>query len=86
MNLGIVYDSQNNMINHRSLVKVVLNPLLRVFGCQIATMCEREEDGKLTLGHPTFTRCDVVPLWKGLRQMKYELRPGDYIVRRRLFL
>jgi len=32
LKLGIIYDKDNNMIiNHRSLLKVICNPILRLF-------------------------------------------------------
>lgn len=36
-NLGLIYDSTNQLINHRSILKIVLNPILRSIGWQIAT-------------------------------------------------
>ena len=37
--LGIVY-KDNKIINHRSLLKVLLNPFLRYIGLYIGTRCE----------------------------------------------
>lgn len=35
--LGLVYDLNNNLQNHRSLLKILLNPWLRTIGWHIAT-------------------------------------------------
>ena len=43
MKLGILY-KDNKAVNHRSLVKVLLNPILRKFGIQIATNYNEETD------------------------------------------
>lgn len=43
LNLGIVKNSSNRIINHRSLIKVLLNPFLRIIGIQIASICENNE-------------------------------------------
>lgn len=51
MNLGIIH-KENRIIGHRSLLKVLVNPFLRVFGFQIATNIKNG-----TLGSPCITRC-----------------------------
>lgn len=38
LNLGIVVDAAGNIVSHRSLLKVVINPLIRIIGWQIATV------------------------------------------------
>lgn len=38
--LGFVLDKENNPINHRSILKIILNPLLSLFGIAIATLAE----------------------------------------------
>jgi hypothetical protein len=38
MNLGILY-KDGKIVNHRSLVKVLLNPILRYFGYYIGSIC-----------------------------------------------
>lgn len=38
LNLGIIKDSDGNIINHRSLVKVLFNPIFRRFGFYIGTL------------------------------------------------
>lgn len=47
--LGIIYDANGNAINHRSVVKVLFNPFLRVFGITIATIFDVDECGKLMI-------------------------------------
>ncbi len=37
LNLGLIYNEDGNLINHRSLLKIILNPFLRFFGLQIIT-------------------------------------------------
>lgn len=87
MNLGIVYDSAGEMINHRSLLKVLLNPILRAFGFQIATECEMDYNTKkYVLGHPVFTRCPKIPFIQGIRMASYKLKDGDFVVRRRILI
>lgn len=36
-NLGIIINKDGKIINHRSIIKVFLNPFLRIFGYNIAT-------------------------------------------------
>jgi hypothetical protein len=38
MNLGILYKN-GKIINHRSLLKVLINPILRRYGYYIGTIC-----------------------------------------------
>ena len=52
--LGIV-KKDGKIINHRSLLKIILNPLLRIFGFQIATKFVDEK-----LGKPIITTCPRV--------------------------
>jgi len=46
--LGIIY-KDGKIINHRSLLKIVFNPLLRLFGWQIATRFDNEQLGGVVL-------------------------------------
>lgn len=41
MNLGIIYEN-NKMINHRSFIKVIFNPILRYFGYCIGTKLDEK--------------------------------------------
>jgi len=44
MNLGVVYNKDGKIVNHRSLIKVIFNPFLRLFGIQIATQYDKERN------------------------------------------
>ena len=37
LNLGIIKDINDNIVNHRTLLKIIFNPFLRMFGYQIAS-------------------------------------------------
>lgn len=42
MKLGILY-KDGKIVNHRSLLKVLINPILRRFGYYIGTICENNK-------------------------------------------
>lgn len=42
LKLGILY-KDGRIVNHRSLLKVFINPILRYFGCCIASICDKEK-------------------------------------------
>jgi len=42
LNLGIIY-KDDKIVNHRSLLKVSLNPIFRYFGFCIGTICTDNE-------------------------------------------
>jgi len=42
MKLGILY-KDNKIVNHRSLLKVLINPILRKFGYFIGSVCENNK-------------------------------------------
>lgn len=42
--LGIIYDKNGKLKNHRSLIKVFVNPFLRLFGYNIATKADGETE------------------------------------------
>jgi hypothetical protein len=48
LKLGILYKG-TDIVNHRSLLKVLLNPVLRYFGFCIATKCNDNKLGKICL-------------------------------------
>lgn len=54
INLGVIVNSDNKTINHRSLLKVLLNPFLRYFGLQISTKFNTETQ---ELGCPVIMKC-----------------------------
>lgn len=37
MNLGIIKDENGDIIMHRTILKIVMNPILRKFGCSIVS-------------------------------------------------
>jgi len=53
LNLGVV-KQDGKIVNHRALVKVLINPFLRLIGIQIATKLNKKAD---TLGRLMITRC-----------------------------
>lgn len=75
----MIENDRGELVNHRSLLKIVVNPFLRVVGLQVATVLNpltMEICGSI-LG-----RCPVLPnlpknLW---RSWVYRLRPGDRVV------
>lgn len=52
--LGIIYEN-GKVVNHRSIIKVFLNPFLRIFGFCIATNFDPE---KQKLYQPVFIKCE----------------------------
>ncbi len=55
MKLGILY-KEDKMVNHRSFVKVIMNPMLRLFGFCIATKINKENSSNL--GGITLIKCE----------------------------
>ena len=77
LTLGILY-KDGKIVNHRSLVKVLLNPTLRYFGFQIATECVNQKLGSVVL-----QKCDKTPT------IKYDFNsynPYDVIIKKRTIL
>lgn len=76
MKLGIVH-KDNKIINHRSLLKVLLNPVLRYYGYQIATKFENN-----ILYGIRLNKCDRIKpiIW----DFKYDTVEYDIIEKRRL--
>ena len=64
LHLGIVR-KDGKVVNHRSLLKVALNPILRLLGLQIATLFEDEKPGRVIL-----TKCPR--MW--INSWKYDAR------------
>lgn len=48
MKLGILYKN-GKIVNHRSLIKVLINPILRRFGYYIGSICVNNEIGGIKL-------------------------------------
>lgn len=76
MKLGIVYKN-GKAINHRSLLKVLLNPILRYFGIQIATYFIENQPGGLKI-----TNCNHRKI---LWDFKYE-EEYDFILKKRILI
>ncbi len=79
LNLGIVYNEDEKIVNHRSLIKVIFNPFLRLMGFQIATIYDIETN---ELCKPTIIRC------KRRREInfKYELEENWKLEFKRIFI
>lgn len=56
LELGIIYEG-DTIINHRSLIKVILNPFLRLFGFNIATKYDTEKN---ILLNPVLISCKKI--------------------------
>lgn len=76
--LGIIFGADGRIKNHRSVIKVLLNPLLRSVGLVIATQCD-DAGGRDRLGAPRLVRHDR--MWTGWQP--YVLRPGERVEKRR---
>jgi hypothetical protein len=76
LNLGIVYEN-GKVVNHRSFVKVILNPFFRTFGFCIATNFDID---KQKLYHPVFIKCNR----KTKLEFGYPLCNRKIVKRRRL--
>ena len=48
LNLGILYKDEK-IVNHRSLLKVFINPILRYFGYCIGTTMKNQKLGKIKI-------------------------------------
>ena len=77
MKLGIVYKN-DNIINHRSVLKVLLNPFLRYVGLYIGTSYM---DGQLK--GIRLNRC--IRTQKIIWSFKYDVE-YDYIIKKRIFI
>lgn len=57
LNLGIVYNKNGEVINHRSILKVFLNPFLQILGFRFVTHCSIITN---ELGRVSIRRCERV--------------------------
>ena len=78
MNIGIIYNKDNKIINHRSLIKVLLNPFLGIFGIQIATQFDVDTQ---KLKFPVIISSSKIPF-----SFKYKLIEGGYVVKKRMII
>lgn len=77
--LGVVYNSEGKVINHRSLLKVFINPFLRLFGYNIATLYDMEKNKLLK---PVLIPCNK----KQKINFMYDNNGNYYIERRRMII
>lgn len=77
--LGIVIDAGGNPINHRSVLKVCINPMLRVLGLCIAT-----ESNGTSIGKPVLIR--YRPRAKHVKWTAYELPDDCKVIKRRIII
>ena len=75
MNLGLVYQD-GFLINHRSLVKVLLNPILRYFGYELYSI---GEDNKI-INLINIHKCDKQNF---IKWVKYKLQKDMKLVKKR---
>ena len=80
LNLGIIYrksiDQTYHMCNHRSLLKIIINPFLGLIGLNIAT---NQYDDKL--GYCVIVKCKRQIQFK--KSWKYELEENQKVEFRR---
>lgn len=77
MTLGIIYQD-NKIINHRSLLKVICNPILRFFGFQIHTICNNG-----VLGGIGLSKCQRI---KTIKWNSYQITDDMKVIRKRLLV
>lgn len=77
LDLGVLY-KDGKVVNHRSLVKVLFNPILRYFGYQIATILN--DNG--SIGKPVISKCEKT------NKIEYSLNHNecDKIVKKRILI
>lgn len=81
MNLGIILKN-NKIINHRSLLKVILNPFLRHFGYQIVTV-----SNEIKLLHPVLTKCNKIPFFEGImKSWFFKLEENEVLINERTLI
>jgi hypothetical protein len=78
LKLGIVYKGEY-IINHRCLLKIVLNPCLAPFGCVLGSLFVDDEFISYRFG-----RCDKQKFWKRLKEAFVYKGEYDYIVKRKI--
>jgi len=75
INLGFIFDAAGDLKNHRSLLKVCLNPFLRSQGWEIVSFIS--DSGRFE-GY-ALQRCATIPVILGMKcSWEYELLPGDF--------
>lgn len=78
LKLGII-ENKGKIVNHRSLIKVLFNPFLRIFGIQIGTLYFPDSN---KLGYPTISKCNK------LTDIKFSFESNEYdkIVKKRMII
>jgi hypothetical protein len=77
LNLGVVY-KDGNLVNHRSLLKVAINPVLRIFGIQISTWCDMRTRKLYWVPRLVrFTQRKEPGALRPLEWREYEIREAD---------
>ena len=85
LQLGVVYDEHNKIRNHRSLVKVLLNPFLRIIGLNIGTVYHPKEN-RLECSKLFWTKDPPFRVRKCMGSfLRYELPIGWTIKRERMW-
>jgi hypothetical protein len=91
LNLGIVYSQFSNglyhMVGHRSLLKVVLNPFLRIFKYQIGSVISgdyREDPKDFEIDYLMIDKMDR-RVFNFKDSWVFKLRDGDKILTKRMF-
>lgn len=78
LNLGLIlYDGK--LVNHRSLLKIVCNPFLRLFGFQIASNCDSVN---MKVKNLVINKCERTDRLKW--SFKYEVTDKHHIIKSRL--
>lgn len=77
MILGIIYKN-GKIINHRSLIKVVFNPIFRFFGYQLVSVVKDHTE----IIKIEFVRCKRT---KNIKWLAYKNVNYDYIKNKRIF-
>ena len=76
LNLGVLC-MDGKVVNHRSLIKVIFNPILRYFGYQIGTILHN--DG--SIGKPVICKCERMKIEYSLKHNEY-----DEIIKKRIII
>jgi hypothetical protein len=75
LNLGIIIDKNGKVVSHRSLIKILFNPVLLLFGLRIVSIFDDK-------------RFKTIGIIKTNREnfkfnFKFNLHPGERIVKKR---
>ena len=79
LNLGIIYKN-NQVINHRSFLKILLNPIFRYFGFQIGTPYNHDTD---KIGFMTIRKCECTKRMFFKNSWNYNMKEDLKIIKKR---